>query len=89
MDWLKQVFEVCETLRIASTRIGWLFVCFCVFFSVLSRADGIRVSLSRKLGGIRPEWALDNVCALVEDVTYYIAYLHNLSTKFCCSTISV
>ena len=80
MDRLKQVFEVCETSGIASTRIGRLFVCFCIFFSLLSRADGIHVSLSRKLGGIRPEWALDNVCAIVEHVTYYIAYLHNLST---------
>ena len=59
-------------------EIGRLLVCFCVFFSVLSCADGVHVSLSWKLGVIRPEWALDNVHAIVEDVTYYITYLDNL-----------
>ena len=53
-------------------------MCFCVFFSVLCHADGVHVSLSWKLGVIRPEWVLDNVHAIVEDVTYYIAYLDNL-----------
>jgi hypothetical protein len=44
-------------------------VCCCVFLSVLSSADGVYVSLGRKrLGVVRPERALDNVRAIVEDV---------------------
>ena len=44
-------------------------MCCCIFISALSRADGVYVPLGRKrLGVVRPEWALDNVRAIVEDV---------------------